>query len=182
MTVVSDSGYSDPSGTIIRDSLTAKQEGETGANIIGAKLIQLNYKTFFIPFSEKLTTEITDIIHKNDIDTIYTHWTGDIHRDHQNTAKSVIMAARHVKRFLMFQSNWYDSDQSFNASIYSDISSVMKKKLSAVKAHVSEITRTGSSWTEYIKSKHRLDGLKIGVRYAESFEPIKYLMISDRSL
>ncbi|MDA3791289.1 MAG: PIG-L family deacetylase [Desulfobacula sp.] len=176
MLVISDSGYNDPAGRVIRASQTAKREGKTSAKIIGAELIQLNYKTFFIPFDETLTADITDIINKNHIDTIYSHWTGDIHRDHQNTAKSVMMAARHAKRLMMYQSNWYDSDKKFNPCVYSDISRVIQQKLKAVKAHQSEIDRTDSVWIEYLINKHKIDGLKIGVEYAESFEPVKYLL------
>ena len=126
MVVVSDSGYSDPDGRIIRNSETAKKEGEKVAKMIGARLIGLSYKTFYIPFDEKLTSDLTRIIETNRIDTIYSHWTKDIHRDHQNTAKSVLMAARHIPRFLMYQSNWYDSDQAFHATLYSDISDVIE--------------------------------------------------------
>jgi len=176
MLVVSESGYEDPSGNTIRESHTAKKEGEKAAGIIGANLISLNYKTFFIPDGEKLTTDILDIITRHSIETVYTHWTGDIHRDHRNTARCVLMAARHMGRVLMYQSNWYDGDQTFTPFIYSDISGVMPQKLEAVKAHETEICRTGSAWIDYLKNHHRIDGLKIGVKYAETFEPIKYLI------
>ncbi|WP_169704462.1 PIG-L deacetylase family protein [Candidatus Kuenenia stuttgartensis] len=59
MLVVTDSSYSNPNGELIRNSETAYQEGQKAANIIGAELICLNYKTFLVPFSEKLTKEIT---------------------------------------------------------------------------------------------------------------------------
>ena len=86
------------------------------------------------------------------------------------------MAARHVSRVLMYQSNWYDGDQAFIPLIYSNISGMMNRKLEAVRAHKTEVKRTGSTWIEYLKNRHRMDGLKIGVEYAETFEPIKYLI------
>lgn len=176
MIVVSDSGYSDPNGRIIRNSETAKKEGEKAAKMIGGRLTGLGYKTFYIPFDEKLTSELTGIIETNHIDTIYSHWTQDIHRDHRNTAKSVLMAARHIPRLLMYQSNWYDSDQAFHATFYSDISNVIEQKLKAVKAHQSEIKRTNAAWMEYLKNKHRIDGMKTGVMFAEAFIPVRYLL------
>lgn len=176
MVVVTDSGYSDPAGIVIRDNETAKEEGKKAAKIIGARLIGLEYKTFYINFDEKLTADLTNIIENNGIDTIYSHWSKDIHRDHQNTAKSVLMAARHIPRLLMYQSNWYDTDLAFHGTFYSDISTVMDQKLEAITAHRSEIKRTENAWIEYLKNKHRIDGMKTGVRFAESFVPVRYLV------
>ena len=176
MVVVTDSGYRDPAGSVIRDNETAKKEGEKAAKIIGAQLIGLEYKTFYINFDEKLTADLTGIIENNGIDTIYSHWSKDTHRDHQNTAKSVLMAARHIPRLLMYQSNWYDTDQAFHGTFYSDISKVMDQKLEAVTAHRSEIKRTENAWIEYLKHTHRINGMKTGVGFAETFEPVKYLL------
>ncbi len=176
MVVITDSGYRDPAGCVIRSSDTAKKEGEKAAKIIGARLIGLEYKTFYVNFDEKLTADLTGIIKNNRIDTIYCHWSKDIHRDHQNTAKSVLMAARHIPRLLMYQSNWYDTGQPFNGTFYSDISKVMGQKLEAVKAHQSEIKRTDDTWIDYLKNKHRIDGMKTGIKYAEVFVPVRYLL------
>ena len=176
MVVVSDSGYNDPSGRIIRNSETAGKEGEKATKIIGGRLIGLNYKTFYIPFDEKLTSDLTGIIETNHIDTIYSHWTQDIHRDHQNTAKSVLMAARHIPRLLMYQSNWYEAEKAFHATLYTDISDVLSQKLEAIKAHQSEVKRTNNAWIDYLKHKHRLDGMKTGIEFAEAFIPVRYLL------
>lgn len=176
MVVVSDSGYADPNGNPIRSGETARIEGKKAARIIGADLISLEYKTFFIPFDEHLTSQLLQIINTADIDTIYTHWTHDVHRDHQSTARSVLMAGRHVPRILMFQSNWYSGDHSFNPVIYSDISLVFEKKIKAISAHRSELGRTGDVWLNYIKDKNSTDGTVMGVQFAETFMPVRYLL------
>lgn len=174
--VVSDSGYSAPDGRIIRDPRTARKEGEKASAIMGVNLISLDYPTFHVPCDERLTAELTRIIEENAIDTVYSHFSGDIHRDHQHAARCTLMAARHVPRLLMYQSNWYDGPESFNPTLYTDISAVMEKKKKAVKAHASEINRTGTAWIDWLEHKHRLDGMKIGTRFAEAFVPVRYLL------
>ncbi len=176
--VVTDSAYSDPDCNLIRDSKVAFKEGKKAASIIGAELVCLNYKTFYAPFDEKLSRTITSYIEKNSVGTVYCHWVNDLHRDHQYVAKSAIMAARHVPRVLMYRSNYYDTYEQFRGTLYSDISGSMKTKIKVIKAHRSELERVRYQWIDFIKRQNANDGQKIGVKYAEKFEPIRYL-ISD---
>ena len=136
----------------------------------------MNYKNFFVPFDENLTKEIHSLLNELNIDTVYSHWVHDIHRDHQYTAKSTLMAARHVPRVLMYRSNYYDSDQTFRDNFYSDISEVMGQKIATIKAHRSELERVRWQWIEFFEHQNRNDGQKIGVKYAETFEIVRYLI------
>jgi len=136
----------------------------------------LNYKTFMVPFDETLTKTITRYIEDLKIDAIYSHWTYDLHRDHQYAAKSTLMAGRHVPRFLMYRSNFYDTEQQFHGNFYSDISEVMDKKVEVIKAHKSELERVRYKWLDFYCNLHKNDGQKIGVKYAECFEVVRYLI------
>ena len=172
--VATDSSYSTPANQPVREKTEAKAEGETAAAIIGANLIGFNLNTFHVFFNEELTAAILNQVETLKLDTIYAPWVHDIHRDHQNTGKAAMMAGRHVPRFLMYQPNWYNSNQTFKKQIFKDISDVFEQKLAAVNAHKSEITRTGNKWIDYVTHTNRLDGLKVGVEYAESFEVVRY--------
>ena len=174
--VVTDSAYRNPEGEVVRSADVAYKEGLAAAKMIGADLICLNYKTFFVPFDENLTKEIHSLLNELNIDTVYSHWVHDIHRDHQYTAKSTLMAARHVPRVLMYRSNYYDSDQTFRDNFYSDISEVMGQKIATIKAHRSELERVRWQWIEFFEHQNRNDGQKIGVKYAETFEIVRYLI------
>ena len=176
MLVITDSSYSNPKGDHIRTASTAHQEGLKAANIIGAELICLNYGTFLIPFEESLTKEITRYIEELDISIIYCPWVHDIHRDHHYAAKNTLMAGRHVPRFLMYRSNYYDTEQTFEGKFYSDITDVMDKKIEVVKAHKSELERVRFKWLEFFRNQNANDGQKIGVKYAECFEVVRYLL------
>lgn len=174
--VVSDSAYTAPDGEVIRDADTALREGRAAAGIIGAELITLGYPTFMIPFDEDLSRTINNYTKTLKIDTVYSHWVHDVHRDHQCVARCSLMACRHAPRFLMYRSNYYDSTQEFKGNFYSDISSAMDRKLQAIRAHDSELSRVNYEWIDFFTQQNRNEGIRIGVRYAEAFEVVRYLV------
>ena len=174
--VICNSAYSNPDGNVVRELDTAYMEGKNAAAIIGAELICLDYDTFMIPFSEELTGTINRYIEELNIDIIYCPWVHDLHRDHYYAAKNTLMAGRHIPRFLMYRSNYYDTEKPFHGNFYSDISDVIDKKLKVIKAHESELKRVKYQWLEFFKKQNENDGQKIGVPYAECFEVVRYLI------
>lgn len=174
--VITDSAYSDPNGHEIRRAEIAKEEGTRAAEIIGADMMCLNFKTFNVPFDDVLGKEILNTIEKLNIEMVYCHWVYDLHRDHQNAGRTTIMAARHVPRVLMYRSNYYDTEQQFRGNFYSDISDVMDKKIEVIMAHRSELERVRYDWLEFFKKMNETDGQRIGVKFAECFEVVKYLI------
>jgi LmbE family N-acetylglucosaminyl deacetylase len=176
MLVITDSAYKNPRDKIIRSAEVAHREGAEAAKIIGANLICLNYETFMVPFSEELTKEIHRLLDDLNTDVIYSHWVHDLHRDHQYVARNALMAGRHIPRFLMYRSNYYDTEQLFRGNFYSDISEVIEQKIRVIKAHESELERVRYQWLEFFKNQNSNDGQKIGVQYAECFEVVRYLI------
>lgn len=176
MLVITNSSYKNHSGDLIRGGDVAYKEGVEATNIIGAELICMSYETFFVPFEDSLTKEINRYIEEFDIDIIYSPWIYDLHRDHHYAAKNTLMAGRHVPRFLMYRSNYYDTEQLFRGNFYSDITDVMDKKIEVIKVHKSELERVRYKWLEFFKNQNFNDGQKIGVQYAECFEIIRYLV------
>jgi len=175
MLVITDSAYNDAHGSPVRKADKAYQEGLKAASIIGARLICLNYSTFMVPFDEALTKEITRYIEDLNIDTVYSHWSGDLHRDHQYAAQSTLMAGRHVPRFFMYRSNYYDTEVQFRGTFYSDITTVIDQKIAVIKAHKSELKRVRNSWLRFFIRQNENDGQIIGVKSAEFFEAVRYL-------
>lgn len=176
MLVVTNSSYNDPDDKIIRKPEVAYEEGRKAAEIIGARLECLNFDTFLVPFNEGLTSIINRYIDQLKIDIIYTHWIHDIHRDHHYTAKNTLMAGRRVPRFLMYRSNYYDSEKVFQGNYYSDITDEMETKIELIKVFESELKRVDCKWIEFFRNQNTNDGQKIGVQYAECFEVVRYLM------
>jgi LmbE family N-acetylglucosaminyl deacetylase len=168
------SGYSNY-GKVIRDNTIAFNEGKKAAEILGAELLCGNFKTLRLEFVEELNVELVKLIEEKKIDLIYTHWLGDIHHDHFSLAKASLHAGRHVKRLLMYRSNWYHSTFEFRGNFYFDITDTWSIKAKAITAHESEYSRVGKKWIEFFKNEAENAGQRIGVKYAEVFEVVKWL-------
>ncbi|MBZ2171996.1 PIG-L deacetylase family protein [Nitratidesulfovibrio sp. SRB-5] len=174
--VLTSSGYTDPNGNMVRSDDIALAEGQAAAAIMGAELLTLDYRTFYLPFNEEVTMSLNRLIKDRKIDTVYCHWIHDLHRDHQCAAQNTIMASRHVPRVLMYRSNHYDTPHTFAGNIYSDISGVMDRKIEVIKSHKSELERVRYQWVDFFTRLNSNDGQKIGVDYAECFEIVRYLI------
>lgn len=174
--VATDSEYSNSEGKLIRSGKTARTEGGKAAAIIGAELICGKCNSLRLEFVEETNIEIIRIIEEKNIELIYTHWTDDIQHDHINLAKATIHAGRHVPRILMYRSNWYISEGNFDRNFFVDISETWEIKEKAILAHQSEFGRVGNKWIEYFKREALNNGLVVGVKYAECFEVVKWLI------
>jgi LmbE family N-acetylglucosaminyl deacetylase len=170
------SGFSNHSAEMIRSNEIALIEAKNAMSILGVtELICGDFKTLEVEFIDTLNVQILRIVEKYKIDKVYMHWTGDIHHDHQAVAKASLHSCRHVRNVLMYRSNWYHSTQDFRGNYYVDISDYWQTKERAIRAHVSEIDRTGKKWINFFKNEAENAGQKIGVNMAEVFEVVKIL-------
>lgn len=174
--VVSDSAFKNREGEVVRAADVAEREGREAAAIIGADMVTLGFPTFGVPFDDTLGRQMMHLVEELAVDTIYCHWVHDVHRDHHYTARTALMAGRHVPRFLMYRSNFYDAEAPFRGNLYSDISAVMDVKIRSIRAHVSEMARVKDSWLEFVKYQNSNDGQRVGVKFAERFEVVRYLV------
>jgi len=173
--VATTSGYSDYAKRNIRDNDIAFKEGQNAATILGAEVIKGDFQTLKLEFNDELNIDIIRIIEDKKIDQIYTHWHGDIHHDHSSLAKATLQAGRHIKRILMYRSNWYQSPIDFRGNFYIDITETWNIKEKAIQAHESEYKRVGEKWLSFFKNEAQNAGQKIGVPLAETFELVKWI-------
>jgi LmbE family N-acetylglucosaminyl deacetylase len=170
------SGFSDQYNQTVRSSEIALDEARDAMQILGVKeLICGKFRTLEVEFVDALNVEILKIVQEKSIDQVYVHWVGDIHHDHQAVARASLHSCRHVPRMLMFRSNWYHSTMEFRGNFYADITDQWDIKARAIQAHASEMERTGSKWLAFFKNEAENAGQRIGVRYAEVFELVKWL-------
>ena len=170
------SGFSNQDQEEVRSSQMALAEGKNAMAILGVKeLICGQYKTLEIEFTDSLNIEILKIINAKRIDHVYTHWTGDVHHDHQAVGKASLHSCRHVPRLMMYRSNWYHSTSEFRGNFYTDITPFWDIKEKAIRAHISEIDRTRDKWLNFFQNEAKNAGQRIGVPMAEVFEIVKYL-------
>ena len=170
------SGFSNQYNQPIRNDKYALKEARNAMEILGVKeLLCGNFKTLEVEFVDALNIEILKIVQEKKIDQVYAHWTGDIHHDHQAVARASLHSCRHVPRMLMYRSNWYHSTTEFRGNFYLDITKFWHAKEKAIRAHVTEINRTGEKWISFFKNEAENAGQRIGVPMAEVFEVVKFL-------
>ena len=170
------SGFVNQYNQEVRSNENALAEARNAMSILGIKeLLCGNFKTLEIEFVDALNIEILKIVQEKKIDQVYAHWTGDIHHDHQAVAKASLHSCRHVPRLLMYRSNWYHSTLEFRGNFYIDISQYWETKQKAIRAHVTEVDRTGEKWINFFRNEAENAGQRIGVKYAEVFEVVKFL-------
>jgi len=170
------SGFSNQYNQTVRSSEIALKEAKEAMKILGVKeLICGKFKTLQIEFVDNLNIEILKIVQEKKIDKVYAHWIGDIHHDHQAVARASLHSCRHVPRMLMYRSNWYHSTMEFRGIFYIDITKHWRTKAEAIQAHASEMGRTSTKWISFFKNEAENAGQRIGVKYAEMFEVVKWL-------
>jgi len=174
--VATRSDYTDLKSRTVRSAATARREGTRAARALGARLITGDFPTFGLRYDDALICAMRRIIEEKRIDTLYLPWTGDAHQDHRALARAAITAGRHCPRLLMYRINYYDTDEVFAPRHYVDISGTMAAKLRALRAHASERRRTRGRWLEYVAQEDRNTGIKLGVRHAEAFQAVRYLV------
>jgi LmbE family N-acetylglucosaminyl deacetylase len=174
--LVTHSGYENFDGKIIRDRQVALKESKESAKIMGVAEVRcLNYETKKVTYNVELIEDLNKQIDEIKPDIIYTHWDGDINQDHSAIAQATFVAGRNVSRILMYRSNWYKSYKHFESSFYVDITDFIELKEAAINAHKSETSRRGKNWFEFFKSQCQINGQEVGVKYAETFQVIKWL-------
>ena len=174
--VASHSGFTSLDGSYQRDQDVARAEGELAMQTLGAKSLECGgIPTLRVEFVDELNLQIVRLVEKHCIDLVYTHWFGDIHHDHQAVSKASLHSCRHVPRLLMYRSNWYHSPVSFSGTFYRDITDHWLCKKLAISCHKSEMDRTGQKWLDFFENEALNAGQRIGVKYAEVFEVVKYL-------
>jgi len=174
--VATNSGYSNQHQQKVRGDEVALSEAKAAMKILGVKeMFCGDFNTLEVEFVDSLNIQIIKLVEELKIDQVYAHWTGDIHHDHQAVARASLHSCRHVPRLLMYRSNWYHSTLDFRGNFYVDITDYLDIKEQAVRAHASEIERTGAKWINFFRNEAENAGQRIGVKYAEVFEVVKWL-------
>jgi len=176
--IMAESAYTYYDGRVLRTEEEWKTEEARGAEVLGAKLINLGFKTKEVPYSRESIESINRVIDEYNIDMIYTHWYHDSHQDHRRTTQSVLSAGRYVKNILMYEPE-YPAGRSylgFRNQYYVDITSTFDIKMEALKQHKSQIRKYGEKmFLEAVEARARHRGYEIGSRYAECFEVVRLL-------
>ncbi len=158
---------------------TRIKECEKSAKVLGAQFEFLDVPPNELDFDRKHVSLLGKVISKNNPKIVFTHWIGDSHQDHINTAKCTIAACRKNESSLYMYEEMIPggiTPFAFNAQMFVDISPFIEKKLQAIMEHKTQADVYGKSWLDSIKSRANYRGFQTGVRQAEAFEVIRRLV------
>ena len=176
MIVMSESGYMNYDGRIMRTSEEALQEGRNAAEILGVHDIEiLQFDSKDIPYHYEVIEILDQKIQEYQPDVIFTHWVFDTHQAHEGTAKSTITAARRHNDIYMYEPI-YPAGRSyvaFRPQMHIDIGGYEEQKLEALRQHKTEYKKFGDQWIEWTKARAAYRGYEMGRQYAEAFEIVR---------
>ena len=123
-------------------------------------------------YNKNIMQILEKVVNDKNIDTVFTHWYGDLNTDHKATWDISRTAFRNVKNFFMYQSNSYgDNVNIFKPNFYSTFNKeeyYFKEKL--LSQYLTEWNRRKSRWTREIFERERYWGNVSNSEYAEGFQ------------
>jgi Uncharacterized proteins, LmbE homologs len=170
------SGYTNYKGEQLRGNDVAKQDAQSSAELLGAKLIMLNFETKRIRYDDVAVEAINQVIDDERPDYIFTQWMFDTHQDHRNTSLATVSAGRHYENIFLYEP-FPPSGRSyvgFKPQVYVDITDSIEKKVQALKCHASEVEKYGPHFLGSVTGRAQLRGYECGVEYAEAFELLRF--------
>jgi LmbE family N-acetylglucosaminyl deacetylase len=125
-----------------------------------------------LTYNKKTMQILEEIVNLKKIDTVFTHWFGDLNTDHKATWDISRTAFRNVKNFFMYQSNSYgDNVNNFKPNFYFSFNKEeyeFKEKL--LSQYTTEWNRRKSRWTREIFEREKYWGYISNNDYAEGFQ------------
>lgn len=165
-------------GQVTRNSSISVQEAKDASKLLDCELILGPFEDTKVPFDSASVAFIEDIIKKNKIDIVYTHWAGDTHQDHINTLAASMAAARLIKNVLCYEQVPLPRITTTYpvANYYVDVTDTINFKLEGCNAHKSQVDKFmshGFDIIDGIETLAKFRGNQAGVKYAEAFNVLK---------
>lgn len=149
-----------------------KKEQLDSAEIIGVKEVFWGgYQDTRIPLEKEMIGRIEEVIDRIKPTFVFVNHREDTHQDHRNVAMATATATRYSKNVLYYE---VPTTESFNPHVYVDIEPTIDKKLKALRAHKSQVTKTNIKGLDIMHgamSNAIFRGIQGRVLYAEAFVP-----------
>ena len=169
--VVCSSRYGNESGGA--EESDALRCGLKSFKLIGAKYVPTPKEpNQSLRYGPEIMQTLEDVVNRNKIDAVFTHWFGDINTDHRAVWEISRTAFRNVKNLMMYQSNSYsDNVNIFKPNLFFSFNQkqyLVKEKL--LSQYTVEWKRRKSRWKREIFERERNWGYLAGNDYAEGFQ------------
>jgi len=154
-------------------SVRAKEQLESKA-ILGAEdVFWGGYEDTLLLMDLAMISKIENVISKVKPDFIFCNFLDDTHQDHRHLAQATISATRYIRNVLFYEG---PTTQNFIPHIFVDISDTLDKKIQALEAHRSQVTKTNIedlTVVELARSSANFRGIQGRVKYAEAFHSLR---------
>lgn len=152
-------------------------EQQASAQILGTEeLFWGSYPDTELSHNRELILCIEQVVNRVEPDLVLVNFYDDTHQDHRSLAQATLSATRHVRSVLFYE---VPTTQNFHPNVFVDIAPVLEAKLSALKAHLSQVMKTnveGLSILDVAQSTATFRGIQGRVRYAEAFASLRLFM------
>ena len=155
-----------------------RQEQLSSNEIMGVKEIFWGgYEDTHLMVDKEVISKIETVISKVKPDFIFCSFLNDTHQDHRHLAEVTTSATRYVRNVLFYEG---PTSQNFNPQVFVDISETLDRKIEALKAHQSQVTKTNiedMTIIELARSTATFRGIQGRVKYAEAFQSLRLFLL-----
>jgi len=131
------------------------------------------YEDTLLLTDQAMISKIETVISKVKPDFIFCNFLDDTHQDHRHLAQATISATRYIRNVLFYEG---PTTQNFTPHVFVDISDTLEKKIKALEAHQSQMTKTNIedlTIVELARSSANFRGIQGRVKYAEAFHSLR---------
>ncbi len=162
------------------DPSERRKEQEEAAQLLGAQdLFWGGYHDTELSNCRELIIKVEEVLQRIRPDLIFVHSGDDTHQDHRNLYASVMSASRYTRNVLCYEG---PTTVNFTPSVFVDIDALLERKLQTLKAHASQIAKTGIeelSILNLARAVAHFRGVQGRVRNAEGFVPLRLFINVD---
>lgn len=154
-------------------SIRRREQHEAARILQAAKLYWGDYPDTAIPLDRESIQRVECVIREVEPDFIFVHAQDDTHQDHRHLSAATITATRYTRNVLFFEG---PTTQNFSPSVFVDVDAVLERKVAALEAHGSQVTKTnieGLTIVDIVRASAHFRGIQGRVRNAEAFVPLR---------
>ncbi|MFF4404794.1 PIG-L deacetylase family protein [Streptomyces sp. NPDC001262] len=160
--LVMSAGERGPGATVAQ----RRAEQSLAARIIGAELYWGDFPDGRIPDGADTIGTVERLLAETAPDVVYVHAPEDSHQDHRAVSRAVESAAREVRTLLFYES---PTGLGFTPTVFVDVAGTARRKLSALKAHASQVAASRRVDLRAVEALMHVRGAQARCSHAEGF-------------